>query len=590
MPHFDSVESNRVLFIVLRAMRGPLITLVCVYAFSILGMVLIPGTEVDGEVQYMSFFHAFYFVTYTATTTGFGELPYEFSNAQRMWATLSLIVGVATWFYALGSIIRLLQNENFQKALSEWNFTRKVQRISDPFFIICGFGDSGSLLARGLSNAGIPAVIIEGDIDRIRALELRDYTVPMPGLCADASIPKHLIEAGLQRPNCQGVVAITKNEEVNLKIAVTARLLNPQAKIITQSTTHVYEETLATLGDDIHIVDPFKTFATYLGATIHTPTLHLLNEWLSGVRGVTLTEPLAPPPWGNWILCGYGRMGKEVHAALDKQGISTAVIDPNELDEEIPGLTYIRGRSNEKTLRKAGIGRAVGIVAGTDDDGHNLSILLNARSINPDIYSMVRQNRHVNEIAFAAAEADMSMQPSMVAARRILFLMIASLLKVFFQEVRKHNLSRSEFLQGVIQTLQDRVGGEKPNLLTIRVNEKMCGAVVKKIDEGKLVSLGDILRNPNNREEKLATVALVVQNRSKKAHVMPPDQYLIRKGDNILLCGKEQAHIQIVGNLQNEYMLHYVSTGEDLPHGYIMQWLARKFPNTLGRGVTVTKT
>jgi hypothetical protein len=29
----------------------------------------------------MSFFHALYFMTYTATTTGFGELPGEFSDA-----------------------------------------------------------------------------------------------------------------------------------------------------------------------------------------------------------------------------------------------------------------------------------------------------------------------------------------------------------------------------------------------------------------------------------------------------------------------------------------------------------------------------
>jgi Trk K+ transport system NAD-binding subunit len=568
-------------------MRGPLITLVCVYAVSMLGMVLIPGIEVDGETHYMSFFHAFYFVTYTATTTGFGEIPYEFSDAQRMWATVSLIVSVATWFYALGSIIRLLQNSNFQNAVSEWNFTRKVKRISEPFFIICGYGDTGSLLARGLSNAGVPAVIIEGDIDRIRALELRDYSVPMPGLCADASLPKHLIEAGLRRSNCLGVVAITKNEEVNLKISVTARLLNPQAKIITQSTTHIYEETLATLGDDIHIIDPFKTFATYLGATIHTPTLHLLNEWLSGAPGITLDRALSPPPWGNWILCGYGRMGKEVHAALDKQGISTTVIDPHDADESLLGINYIQGRSNEKTLRKAGIGTAVGIVAGTDDDGHNLSILLNSRAINPNIYSMVRQNQHANEIAFQAAEADMSMQPSMVAARRILFLMIASLLKVFFQEVRKHNLSRSEFLQGVIQTLKERVGGEKPSLLTLHVDEKSCGAVVKKIESGQLVSLRDILRDPTNRECRLATVPLVVQNRSQKALVMPPDQYLLRKGDNILLCGTDSAHSSIMASLQNEYTLHYVSTGEDLPHGYVMQWLAKKFPNSLGRGVTL---
>ena len=37
----------------------------------------------------MGFFDAFYFMSYTATTIGFGELPQAFNDAQRMWVTLS---------------------------------------------------------------------------------------------------------------------------------------------------------------------------------------------------------------------------------------------------------------------------------------------------------------------------------------------------------------------------------------------------------------------------------------------------------------------------------------------------------------------
>ncbi len=580
----SSLELSRVSFIVLRAMRGPLIMLVIFYTVAILGMMLIPGIEVDGEVQYMSIFHAFYFMTYTASTTGFGEIPYPFSDAQRMWATVSLIAGVVTWFYAIGSIVRLLQNENFKQAVAEWNFTRRAQRITDPFFIICGFGDTGSLLARGLSDVGTPAVIIEHNADRIMALDLRDYGVPMPGLCADAGIPKHLIEAGLRRPNCRGIVAITGDEETNLKIAVAARLLNPHVRVVTRSTASIYEETLATMGSDIHIIDPFKTYAIYLGATIHTPTLHTLNEWLSGAVGITLDQTAhTPPPWGNWILCGYGRLGHEIHAALDQQGITMTVIDPHEENSEIKGVSYIKGRSSEKTLREAGITNAVGIVAGTDDDGHNLSILLNARSLNPNLFLVVRQNGHENEVAFNAAKTDMIMQPSMVSARRILFLLTASLLKTFFQEIRKHNLQRSEFLQNVVQQLREKVGGANPNLITIRINEGNSQAVMQKLDAEEPVTLGDILRDPTNRTEKLASVAMVVKQRGKKALIMPADDYLLKKDDRILLCGRQQAHSAIVGNLQNTYTLHYVMTGEDLPHGYIMQWLVRKFPNRLGK-------
>ncbi|MBV1950903.1 MAG: potassium transporter, partial [Cycloclasticus sp.] len=91
---------GRVSFIVLRHMRTPVIVFICVYAVCIIGMVLMPGTpDADGQTRYMTFFHAYYFLAYTATTTGFGELPMPFSNGQRIWAIVSLYLSVMTWLY-----------------------------------------------------------------------------------------------------------------------------------------------------------------------------------------------------------------------------------------------------------------------------------------------------------------------------------------------------------------------------------------------------------------------------------------------------------------------------------------------------------
>ncbi|MGR9073270.1 MAG: potassium channel family protein, partial [Gammaproteobacteria bacterium] len=314
------VDLSRVSFIVLREMRRPIMTLIVVYSVSVLGMVFIPGPVIDGKTQYMSIFHAFYFMTYTATTTGFGEIPFEFSNAQRFWAIACLYVSVIAWFYAIGSIIRLVQNPFFLRAMAEVEFSWRVRRIPGPFFIVCGFGDTGSLLARGLSDAGLPAAIIESDQERIKALQLRNYRVPMPGLCADASVPKHLLDAGLRRPNCKGVVAITNDEEVNLKISALARLLNPNVKIITQSKVEVFEETLATLGGEVHIVDPFKTYARVLAAAMQHPGFYALNNWLVGEKGASLDKYIHPP-LGKWVICGYGRMGHEVNDVLTGYGL-----------------------------------------------------------------------------------------------------------------------------------------------------------------------------------------------------------------------------------------------------------------------------
>ena len=133
-------QLDRVTFIVLRFMRAPILALVTVYAVSIGGMVLIPGPVVDGEPTQMGFFHAFYFLTYTVTTTGFGEIPTEFTDAQRLWAIVCIYMGVVAWLYAIGSIIRLVQNPHFLSAVSEVRFASKVRGIRQPFFVICGFG------------------------------------------------------------------------------------------------------------------------------------------------------------------------------------------------------------------------------------------------------------------------------------------------------------------------------------------------------------------------------------------------------------------------------------------------------------------
>ncbi|MEE8266498.1 MAG: ion channel, partial [Acidiferrobacterales bacterium] len=156
-------ELDRVTAIVLRFMRRPILVLIVVYAIAISGLVLIPGQDAEGNPTHMSIFHAFYFLTYTATTTGFGEIPHPFTDAQRLWAIVLLYGSVVAWIYAISSIIRLVRNPHFQQAVAQRSFARSARGITEPFFIICGFGDTGSLLTRGLDDAGCTAVIIDKD-------------------------------------------------------------------------------------------------------------------------------------------------------------------------------------------------------------------------------------------------------------------------------------------------------------------------------------------------------------------------------------------------------------------------------------------
>jgi voltage-gated potassium channel len=70
-----------------------------------------------------------------------------------------------------------------------------------------------------LSDDLTPTAVLDSDTERIKALRLRNYRVTMPGLCADVSVPQHLLDAGVQHPRCKAVVVLTGNDEVNLKIS-----------------------------------------------------------------------------------------------------------------------------------------------------------------------------------------------------------------------------------------------------------------------------------------------------------------------------------------------------------------------------------
>jgi Trk K+ transport system NAD-binding subunit len=560
-------ELNRVSAIVLRFMRTPLLLLIAVYGIGVTGMALMPGQDAAGNPSRMNLFHAFYFFTYTATTTGFGEIPNQFSDEQRLWATVCLLIGVVAWLYAIGSIIRLAQHPEFLKAMAERRFDRSVRRIAQPFYVICGFGDTGSLLARGLSDYYCAAAVIDIDTERIKALGLRDYHVSMPGLCADASVPKHLLDAGVRLSNCRAVVALTSSDAINLKIAVMARSLNPEIQIICRFTDQRLREHLDTLGDVI-AVDPFEIFAQRLSIALRVHLLYIWEEWLFGATGVDWTKPVQPPK-GKWIICGYGRMGQAVQKAMHAKDVPTVIIDPADSEEE-SDLSRIQGRAGNSTLQQAGIEEAVGIVAGTDSDEDNLGILLGSRALNPEAFLVVRQNHHENELAFNAANANLIMQPSLVTARRIFLTLVAPEVRAFVEYLRHEGRILIPELAGLTQ----RIFGSNPADVW-RVEITGSGnAVIELKERGIKVTFRDLSRHPADRNNGLSLLALVLQ-RNGKMIMLPDSSRELQIGDSILFCGTEKARRLLSATLENPYTLYYLHTGEDDPRSWFAQWLTR---------------
>ena len=562
---------NSAIFLILRRMRQPLIMLVSSYAVSILGMTLVPGVDAQGRpAPAMDFFHAFYFVSYTATTIGFGELPGVFSEAQRAWATATIYLTVIVWLYSIGSILAMLQDPAIRRTIRESRFARGVRRLRQPFYIICGFGETGELLMRALDARNQQAVVLDIEPRRISELELGNYHMDTPALAADVRLPEYLLNAGLRRPWCAGIIALTNDDQANLSVAVAAKLLRPKLPVFCRADTPDTAKNMASFGTD-ETVNAFEVFAEHLAMGLKNPGHHLLYEWLTGVPGDPLTDPLRPPR-GKWVVCGYGRFGKAVVRHLEKEGLEVEVI---EAEPELTQCEHcIQGRGTEiSTLVQAGIREAVGIVAGTDNDVNNLSIVMTARELNPELFMVVRQNRQANTPLFQRFHAHMTMQPSHIVAHEFLSLLTTPLLARFLGLARQQNEDwANELLSRIAAVIEETM----PEVWDVEIGKEQSIAPWQVLQDDGHILTQDLMRNPYDHTRNLACVALMIQTASGEG-LLPDDDLPLTPGDRLLFCGTRAAKRQQSLALRNINVLNYLLTGRDAPQGWAWSKLeARK--------------
>jgi voltage-gated potassium channel len=550
-------------------MRAPLIAVIVSFSIAVAGMSMMPGIEIDGEISYLSIFESFYIISYTATTIGFGEVPHPFSTPQRLWMTLSIYMTVIPWFYAIGKIISLFQDVGLRLAVTTSRFAKEVAALSEPFYIVCGYGEAGSLLVGALDSRDIRVVAIEIMQDRVNDLELEDYQFDIPVLCADAQLPDVLIKAGVRHPMCAGVAALTDNDHVNLAVAIAVKLINPSLTVLGRAENADTAANMASFGTD-HIINPFTLFGEHLAMEVHALGTYLLHKWLTSVPGESLPSP-AWPPTGRWVVCGYGRFGKSVVENLEREHITTTII---EADPELTGCeNCIIGSGTEaKTLEEADIRNAVGIVAGTDNDINNLSIVMTAREMNPELFVVIRKNRRYNEPLFEHFNADITMQPSDIIAHECLAHMISPLLAQFLALARNQT---NAWANQLISHLVGTVGEHVPETWTITIDATHAPAVDNLLSWGVQVTLDTLTRDPGNREEILNMVPLLLLRGNKP--MLQPESYIpLMHGDQILLCGQPSAKEALPLTLSNHKALSYIIDGKEIADGFFWRWFSNK--------------
>jgi voltage-gated potassium channel len=120
------------------------------------------------------------------------------------------------------------------------------------------------------------------------------------------------------------------------------------------------------------------------------------------------------------IVCGWGRVGREVARYLATSGHELVVVDrsPERLTD-VPYPTVLGDVTEDRTLEEAGIGRAATLVAALETDADNLYVTLASRTIDPDLQIIARARNESSEPKLLRAGADRVVNPQQLGGGRM---------------------------------------------------------------------------------------------------------------------------------------------------------------------------
>jgi voltage-gated potassium channel len=166
------------------------------------------------------------------------------------------------------------------------------------------------------------------------------------------------------------------------------------------------------------------------------------------------------------IICGFGRVGRQVARDLRAARADCVVVDPdpeNRLLAEGLDVSFIEGDAAEDgVLEAAGIERARAIVVCADSDANNVFITLSARELRADITIVARAALEDTEKKLKRAGADRVISPYKASgtemARLALHRQLSGVVDVDVQ-YRLEEIEVAETCDGVGKTVADIRGG-----------------------------------------------------------------------------------------------------------------------------------
>jgi voltage-gated potassium channel len=215
---------------------------------------------------------------------------------------------------------------------------------------------------------------------------------------------------------------------------------------------------------------------------------------LTGMLDERRTQRMIDSYSDHVIVCGFGRVGRQVARDLKHAGVQQVAIDSEHTNLEAAesmGLRFIESyAADDEVLLGAGIRRARAVIACVDSDADNIFIALTARELAPGILIVARASAEDSEKKLLRAGADRVISPYKTSgaemARVAMHPQVGGTVQV--ADYRLEEIEVPATCEGVGKTVQE-VRGDAVIVAVRRTD----GALVAQPEAGTVIAAGDML-------------------------------------------------------------------------------------------------
>jgi voltage-gated potassium channel len=203
------------------------------------------------------------------------------------------------------------------------------------------------------------------------------------------------------------------------------------------------------------------------------------------------------------ILCGYGRIGREIGEQLAREGVPFLVVemDPERRQAaEERGLPVLMADATlDETLLEAGIHRCRSLVAALSSNAANLYVVLSARGLAPQCRLIARSDSEEAERKLRLAGADQVVSPYVSGGRTMAATALRPLAVTFMDLLAGSDCEVEEFrLSDNRQDLGNLAGASLAEVQLGRRTGAMVLAILLPTTDGPSDGPRNLIANPGS--------------------------------------------------------------------------------------------